>query len=60
MAVIQKEDIKDLTKDSGQHSEDSSTYSVRLFAYTHKSAYMHYCSLWLWNLFVAMAFLSPE
>lgn len=60
MVVIQMEDIKDLTKDTSQPSEDSNTYSVCLFVYTHKSAYMHFCSLRLWNLFVAMAFLSPK
>lgn len=60
MAVIQMEDIKDLTKDTSQPSEDSNTYSVCLFVYMHKSAYMHFCSLRLWNLFVAIAFLSPK
>lgn len=54
------EDIKDLTKDTSQPSEDSNTYSVCLFVYMHKSAYMHFCSLRLWNLFVAIAFLSPK
>ena len=60
MAVIQMEDIKGLTKDTSQPSEDSNTYPVCLFAYMHKSAYMHFCSLRLWNLFVAIAFFYHQ